>query len=107
MSGQRSYRDHRPPPQDRVACPHCRRLMIPRLITSFGCVMRTVCPFCVETYWAAPPMQIALQPPPRWPDPPPPSLAWRILGWVIRIGIGLVVAFLLLAYIADFIVHGL
>jgi len=35
---------------DRVCCENCGRRMVPRLITYRGEVLRTVCPFCAETY---------------------------------------------------------
>ncbi|MBA1250426.1 cold-shock protein [Pseudomonas luteola] len=35
---------------DRVTCPHCKKKMVPRLITFQGSVTHTVCPFCAETY---------------------------------------------------------
>ena len=35
---------------DRVCCANCGRRMVPRLITYRSEVLRTVCPFCADTY---------------------------------------------------------
>lgn len=35
---------------DRVECGHCGRKMVPRIISYYGEVERSVCPFCAETY---------------------------------------------------------
>lgn len=35
---------------DRVACPHCHKKMVPRIITDRGSLSKSVCPFCGGTY---------------------------------------------------------
>ena len=35
---------------DRVACPHCHKKMVPRIITKHGSLSKSVCPFCGGTY---------------------------------------------------------
>lgn len=35
---------------DRVACPHCGKKMVPRIITDRGSLSKSVCPFCGGTY---------------------------------------------------------
>lgn len=34
----------------RVNCPSCGKPMVPRIITSGGCLINSVCPFCGSTY---------------------------------------------------------
>lgn len=34
---------------DRIPCPHCQKEIVPRIVTIYGRVDRSVCPFCGET----------------------------------------------------------
>ena len=45
-------RDNRP--LSKMECPGCGRLIIPRMIYYQGAILRTVCPFCVESIWERP-----------------------------------------------------
>lgn len=38
------------PSDDRVECAHCGRRMVPRLITAYGELKESVCPFCGGTF---------------------------------------------------------
>ena len=47
--GAKGFYDYRP--LSKMECPQCDRLIIPRVVSYQGCVIRTVCPFCAETIW--------------------------------------------------------
>lgn len=55
IGGRGSYRK-----LDRMECPECGKLIIPRMISYQGVVMRTACPFCVHTIWRFTPSRRAI-----------------------------------------------
>jgi len=49
-SASRAQPSSNPRSDDRVTCPHCKKKMVPRIITYGGSLEKSVCPFCGETY---------------------------------------------------------